>query len=166
MLRRTKPLPRAPANAAWRLWHLRGIACVLTAVVLWTGLALPASAEGGGDFVVIVNEQNQTTSVSRDFLADAFLKKASRWDGGEIIHPVDRRADASVRKSFSNDVIKRTVAAVRSYWQQRIFSGGALPPPEFDSDEDVVRYVAKYSGGVGYVSPSAKLVGTRAIVVR
>jgi len=49
------------------------------------------------------------------------------------------------------------VEAVRRYWQQCIFSGRSVPPPELDSDEAIVRYVAKYRGAVGYVSADAKL---------
>jgi hypothetical protein len=62
-------------------------------------------------------------------------------------------------------VLKRSVAAVRNYWQQRIFSGRGVPPPELDSDEEIVAYVLKHRGAVGYVSGSAELRGTNAIEV-
>jgi len=63
---------------------------------------------------------------------------------GETALPVDLRSDSSVRRKFSESVLKRSVAAIRSYWQQRIFSGREVPPPELDSDAAVLRYVAKY----------------------
>jgi ABC-type phosphate transport system substrate-binding protein len=136
-------------------------------LVLGIGLAARASAESpSSEFVVVVNRQNAATSVTPEFLADAFLKKASRWDGGETIRSVDQRADSSARNAFSSSVLKRTVRAVRNYWQQRIFSGGDLPPPELDSDDAVVGYVARYRGGVGYVSRSANLGDTKAIAVQ
>ena len=58
------------------------------------------------------------------------------------------------------------MAAVKSYWQQLIFSGRAIPPPELDSDEEVVRYVAKYPGAVGYVSGGSELSGVRTVIVK
>ncbi len=145
---------------------LRRMVVFALVAIVGMGLAAGASAQKPSEFVVIVNQQNSVGSVSREFLTDAFLKKASHWDGGEIIHPADQRPNASVRVAFSARVLLRTIGAVRSYWQQRIFSGGELPPPELDSDDDVVRYVTKYSGGVGYVSPSARLGGTKAVVVQ
>jgi hypothetical protein len=58
------------------------------------------------------------------------------------------------------------VGAVRSYWQQRIFSGRDVPPPELDSDEAVVAFVARSPGGIGYVSAATKLSGVRELALR
>jgi hypothetical protein len=49
-------------------------------------------------------------------------------------------------------VLQRSVAAVKAYWQQRIFSGRGVPPPELDSEERVVVYVLEHEGAVGYLS--------------
>ena len=49
-------------------------------------------------------------------------------------------------------MLKRSVAAVRSYWQQRIFSGRDVPPPEVDTENQVIKYVAGDPGALGYVS--------------
>jgi hypothetical protein len=62
--------------------------------------------------------------------------------------------------------LKRTVAAVRSYWQQRIFSGRDVPPPELDSDASVIAYVERTPGAVGYVSGDAKLGSSRELQVQ
>ncbi len=106
------------------------------------------------------------TSVTRDFLSEAFLKKITRWKDGETIRPVDLRADSATRRKFSESVLKRSVAAVRSYWQQRIFSGRDIPPPELDSDDAVQGFVAKYPGAIGYVSGAAKLNGVRELTIK
>ena len=55
---------------------------------------------------------------------------------------------------------------MRSYWQQRIFSGRGVPPPELESDEAIVAYVLKHRGAVAYVSPNAKLGEAKPIAVR
>ena len=70
-----------------------------------------------------------------------------------------------MRRIFSERVLKRSVAAVRNYWQQRIFSGRDVPPPEVEGDEAVVAYVAEHPGAVGYVSLGAKLGDTREIPI-
>lgn len=125
-----------------------------------------AHAEGAPAFHVIVNADNPVGSVERDFLAEAFLKRASRWHAGDPIRPVDLRFDSPVRAQFSHAVLKRSVAAVRSYWQQRIFSGRGVPPPEVDSDTAVVRYVRQHRGGVGYVSSSADVRDVKVLALR
>jgi ABC-type phosphate transport system substrate-binding protein len=125
----------------------------------------PARAEDAG-FRVIVHPGNPTTSVSGEFLADAFLKKRSSWDDGEPLRPVDLRPKSDVRRKFSDRVLKRSVAAVRSYWQQQIFSGRGVPPPELDSEEAVVGYVLKHRGAVGYVSGSAEVREAKTVAIR
>jgi ABC-type phosphate transport system substrate-binding protein len=131
--------------------------------------AIVAAASAAGkppDYQVVVNPNNPVIEVDRDFLAGAFLKKTTSWPNDETIKPVDQIASSPVRRQFSEDVIRRTVSAVKGYWQQRIFSGRDVPPPEFDSEEDVVKYVMKHDGAVGYVSSSANLQGAHVLSVR
>jgi hypothetical protein len=115
---------------------------------------------------VIVHISNRATQLERGFVADALLKKVSRWPGGQTIRPVDLAADSPVRRKLSEELLDRSVAAVRSYWQQLIFSGRDVPPPELESDDAVVKYVAQHAGGIGYVSGGANLDGVRAVTLR
>jgi ABC-type phosphate transport system substrate-binding protein len=115
---------------------------------------------------IVVHPNNPKDVVDRRFLEDAFLKKITIWPSGEVIRPVDLPPDSPIRKRFTEDVLKRSVEDVKGYWQQRIFSGHDVPPPELDNDEDVVRYVVEHGGAVGYVSGSADLRGTKVIAVR
>lgn len=139
------------------------------ALVLASCLLAPGHSqarEEGPPFLVIVHPQLKGSTLDRSTVAEAFLKKRIRWDDGEAIHPVDLPSQSPVREKFSPAVLKRSVAAVRSYWQQRIFSGRGVPPPEVASDEAVVRYVATHTGGIGYVSSQAKLKGVRIVELR
>ena len=106
------------------------------------------------------------TSKSREALGDIFLKKAARWQSGEPALPVDQKSGTVVREVFSRAVLRRSTAAVRSYWMQRIFSGREIPPPELDGDGAVVNYVASHLGAVGYVSTSANISTVKPLVVR
>ena len=118
------------------------------------------------EFRVIVHPKNPVSQASREFITDAFLKKKTRWADDETIKPVDLKPNSAARRKFSESVLKRSVAAVRSYWQQRIFSGRGVPPPELESDEAVVAYVLKHRGALGYVSSNAKLSEARPIAVK
>ncbi len=144
-----------PAYRARRTFSY-GAALLLCALAV-SGTVAEARAESPAEFLIIVHPSNPSTSLSRSFLADLYLKRTTRWDDGELARPVDQRADAAARRAFSESVLKRSVAAVKRYWQQRIFSGRDLPPPELDSDEAVVNYIASHRGAVGYVSGTAKL---------
>jgi ABC-type phosphate transport system substrate-binding protein len=117
-------------------------------------------------FQVIVHPSNPADSVDRKFLADAFLKKATRWTHQTVIQPVDQDADTGTRRRFSQEVLSRSVSAVKSYWQQLIFSGRDVPPPELDTDEQVIQYVRMHPGAIGYVSADAEVSGVKILKVR
>lgn len=145
---------------------MRGILALLTVSAI-AALTAPVSGEPRPPvYEVIVNPGNSMTTVNRQLLADAFLKKTTEWPGGETVKPVDLPPGSPVRNRFSEEVIHRSVAEVKGYWQQRIFSGRDTPPPELDSDEEVVGYVMKHQGGVGYVSGGASIGGARIVGVR
>jgi ABC-type phosphate transport system substrate-binding protein len=117
-------------------------------------------------YEIIVNSSNPSNSRGREFLTDAFLKKITSWPNGETIRPVDLPPNSPVRKRFTEEVLHRSVSEVKGYWQQRIFSGRDVPPPELDSDDDVVKYVNKYEGGIGYVAAGANLNGAKVLGVQ
>ncbi len=117
-------------------------------------------------FRVIVHPSNALRAAPAAWVADLFLKEVTRWSEGESVRPVDQRPTSDVRRAFSEAVLHRSVGAVRSYWQQRIFSGRDVPPPELDSDDAVSSFVAQYAGAIGYVSGAAKLVGVRELALR
>ncbi len=114
---------------------------------------------------VIVNAKNPATKLSRQFVADAFLKKRTRWSNESAIQPVDLGQKHEVRAKFSRVVLGRDVGAVRRYWAQLVFSGRGVPPPEVADEDAVVAYVAKNPGAVGYVSTSTTLTGVKAVAI-
>jgi ABC-type phosphate transport system substrate-binding protein len=127
--------------------------------------AYPVLAEGA-QFRVIVNPENPVVAVDRRFLADAFFKKTTRWPDDEAMRPVDLAPGASARRAFSEEVLKRSISAVKSYWQQMVFSGHGVPPAELDNEAEVVKFVLKNRGAVGYVSPGTNTAAVKVLTVR
>jgi ABC-type phosphate transport system substrate-binding protein len=128
-------------------------------------VAASAVADPVRSWVVIVHPASPASRVSRKFLGEVFLRRATVWSDDTPIRPVDLVPDSPVRSHFSQEILARSVAAVRSYWQQRIFSGQGLPPPELAGDDLVVAYVASHSGAIGYVASGTRLDGVRALTV-
>jgi ABC-type phosphate transport system substrate-binding protein len=165
------PTHKQRARVAKRKHHSVAFSALAAAWagLFWVGSLVSAAAQDtslrGAVFQVIVHPSNSMTSLPREFLADAFFKRTTRWHDGQAIRPVDLAPGSSVRRVFSDSVLKRSVGAVRSYWQQRIFSGRDLPPPELDSDDAVLRYVAKSPGAIGYVSAAAKVANAKVVVL-
>ncbi len=116
-------------------------------------------------YVVIVHPATSVSRLDRKFVEEIFLRRVTRWPDDTPIRPVDLGPDARARIRFSEDVLSRSVASVRSYWQQRIFSGQGIPPPELPDDAAVVSYVLSHPGAIGYVAAGAALNGAKALEV-
>ncbi len=141
---------------------------ILVALLVALGAVLAPGRVSSAEtpaFVVIVHPQSPYRALERSFVAEAFLKKSTRWPSGDVIKPVDLPPNSRTRERFSQDVLRRSVSAVRSYWQQIIFSGRDVPPPELANDDVVVKYVETHPGAIGYVFGSTHLGATRAVVV-
>jgi ABC-type phosphate transport system substrate-binding protein len=145
---------------------LSALLCVLCALSALTGPVAAGAQPPPPAYRIIVHPKNPNSALERQFLEDAFLKKTTRWPNDEAIHPADLVPSSPVRRKFSEEVLRRSVEEVKSYWQQRIFSGRDVPPPEFSSDDEAVAYVLKHEGAVGYVSGTANVGSAKIVTVR
>ncbi len=133
---------------------------VIILVLALTGLChLPATAQDGNTYVVIVHPDNPAKSVSKKKVSRLLLKELAKWDGGMSAVPIDLDSKSEIRREFSRDVHGRSVASIKNYWQRQIFSGRAVPPPEVANDNAVISHVKSNPGAIGYVSASARLSG-------
>ena len=114
---------------------------------------------------VIVNNNVKVDSLSKKAASDLFLKKTTKWASGAAVVPVDQVDTAAVRDAFSRAVHGKPTAAVKSYWNQQIFSGRDVPPVEKRNDAEVLAFVRSNAGAVGYVSEGAATDGVRVVPI-
>ena len=127
---------------------------LLAGLLALTADPAPSPAQ---DFAVIVNVSNPISTLSKDEVAKLFLKKTISWSSGQSASPVELPVTAKVRESFAREVLNKSVAQVRSYWQQQIFSGRDVPPPEKPTEDDVLAFVRANPNAIGYVSRTANM---------
>jgi ABC-type phosphate transport system substrate-binding protein len=131
-------------------------------------VAVIGTVHATDSFVVVVNASVAGATVHRADLAAVFLKKAVRWGDGSPAVPVDQSGTSHVRKDFSEAVLHMPVMAVVQYWGRQLVSMAASvrPPTVKASDGEVLVYVGKTSGAVGYVSSGTPLPpGVKAVAV-
>jgi ABC-type phosphate transport system substrate-binding protein len=140
----------------------------LVRIVVLAALGLQAGRIGAQDasaFKVIVNPGNPAAQISRLKLGEVFLKKMTRWPDGHPIAPIEPSGKSPVRQRFTLETYGKQVIAISAYWQQMIFSGKGIPPPERSSDADVVAFVRDNPGAIGYVWAGTDLSGVKVIAV-
>jgi hypothetical protein len=131
--------------------------CV-TIATLGLAAASPASA---ADFKVVANPSVKASAISADELKGVFLAIRTSLRDGSRVEPVLARA-GSAHESFLKDLGK-TDSALSTYYRSLVFTGKAAMPKICGSDADVIAYVARTRGAVGYVSAEAKAPGTKTL---
>ena len=123
-------------------------------------------AAPGDAFRVVVNSGNRTTQLDRSEAARLFLKKVTTWPDGTPVAVVDQARTAPVRAAFSRDIHKKDVEAVVAYWATLVYSARETPPPVKRSDAEVLEFVRRTPGALGYVSADALVEGVRVVALR
>lgn len=141
-----------------RLWLV--LVMLVAFGIFWTDLGgTPGYAQENSEFMVIVNASNPIREMSRKEVSRIFLKKQEEWPNGFAITVVDQRPEAPARQAFSRVVLQKEPPAVEAYWSKLIFSGMGIPPIKLASSAEVVSFVGKNVGSIGYVSSDTKLDG-------
>lgn len=119
--------------------------------------ASPVRAQQDVAYRVVVHVTNPVARLTRDQASQIFLRKVVLWDDRKPVLPVDQTANSPVRRAFTKQVHRRTIASVQTYWQQQTFAGRGVAPPERASDAEVLNYIRQFPNGIGYVNADANL---------
>ena len=127
---------------------------ILTLIAAVAGQAPVVAAARDESFAVIVHPDVRGTQIPRAIPSSLFLRDVVRWGDGLMVRPVDQSLRSSLREVFTRTVLTVPVDGVPRFWQVKIMRG-ISPPPVKPSDAEVIEYVAKTRGAIGYVSIDA-----------
>ena len=113
-------------------------------------ISRPAAADCGA-LALIVNPANPLTAVSRRELVAIYKGRKTFFEGFSAIMPVDYKDHAACKRVFYRRFLRREVEKIKRYWVKMIFSGNGSPPAMMDDPSQVLDFVAKNKGGIGYV---------------
>lgn len=157
---------RPPPSAFRAFALLAPLSAAGVAPAARAAVVLNVRAHSPAAFMVVVHESNATATLPREQIARLFLRKVTRWPDGEAAEPVDLAPTAPARVAFTQQVLGKSVSTVRAYWQQRIFSGVDVPPPEKAGEAEALEFVRTHPAAVAYVSTTEALpAGVRALRV-
>lgn len=118
-----------------------------------------------GDVKVIANPSVAESGISADELKRIFLVTKSSWPDGSHVEPVLEKSGAA-HEAFLKEYLGKTDAALNTYYRSLVFTGKAAMPKSFASDAEVIAYVAKTKGAVGYVAAATGGAGVKQLEVK
>jgi hypothetical protein len=143
-----------------------GTHLVMFVVVALAGATARDPVAAPDEYKIVVNPRNPITAVDRAFLREAYLRRTTDWTSGEPLRPIDLATRFAVRERFAIDVLRKTPSQLKRYWNQQIFSGKGVPPPEAESPAAAVAYVLGNPGAVAYVPLDADTGRAKVIEVK
>ena len=126
----------------------RVLACAALFGSLFSGAVL-------AEIVVITNKATPAASLTASQVRAIFLKKDTTLPGGSMVTPGDQTTGTTIADNFAKKVLKKKPNQLSAYWSKRVFSGKGVPPDRIGNDDDMMAWVAKTRGSIGYVDSHA-----------
>src|SRR6202051_3312429 len=133
---------RKPENAM----NTQRIVPLVAAVVLFG--SSPAFA---ADVKIVANPSVRADSITPAELRSVFLEDRRSLDDGSHVEPVLAKGGAA-HEAFLRQYVGKNDDDLRPYNRPRVVTGRGSMPKFLDSDAEIINYVSRTKGAVGYVS--------------
>ena len=123
----------------------RALSLIAVAVLLGCACAVASEVK------VIANSSVNVDTISAAELKKVFLEQRISLSDGTHVEPVLEK-DGPVHEAFLQQCLGGTDDDLQNYYRALVFSGRGSMPKQLDSDAEVVAYVARTRGAIGYVA--------------
>jgi TonB family protein len=113
---------------------------------------------------VVANSSVKADSISPAELRRVFLEEKISLEDGTRVEPVLQK-NGPVHAAFLQQYLAVSVDDLQNYYRTLLFTGKGSIPKAFASDEDVVAYVSRTRGAIGYVDSAASADAVKILVV-
>jgi hypothetical protein len=138
----------------------------LRTLLVVAGLAAFAAGNAqAGSVKIIANSSVKADSISVDELKNVYLEDSSSLKDGSHVEPVLTKGGAT-HEAFLKDYIGKSDSALQTYYRSLVFTGKGSMPKAVASDAEVVAYVAKTKGAIGYIASGTSAEGVKTLEVK
>ena len=113
---------------------------------------------------VIANNSITASSVSSGDLQAVFLLDKDSLAGSHVEPVLEKSGPA--HEAFLKSYLGKNDAALQAFYRSLVFTGKGSMPKVLASDADIVAYVAKTKGAIGYVSAGTATEGVKTLEVK
>jgi len=117
-----------------------------------------------GDVRIIANPSVNAEAISASEIKSVFLQERNSLRDGTHVEPVLSRGGPA-HEAFLKEYLGQSDDALQNYYRTLVFTGKGSMPKTLRSEAEVVAYVAKTQGAIGYVSFDAAADGVKTLAV-
>lgn len=127
-------------------------------------LILLAPVSLAADVKIVANPSVKAEAVSAEELKSVYLLERKTLKDGSVVEPVLQKS-GPIHDAFLKQYLERDAEEIHAYYLGLAFSGKGFLPKELHSDAEVLDYVAKTRGAIGYVSAFASTDAVKVLAV-
>ncbi len=136
---------------------------ILLFLVAAASMIFGATNSLADDVKMIANSSVNVDLISLVELKAVFLEEKSSINGSHL-EPVLEK-DGPVHEAFLQEYLGRSEDDLQAYYRTLVFTGRGSMPKVLGSDAEVVAYVARTRGAIGYVSSATSTEGVKTLAV-
>lgn len=115
--------------------------------------------------VIVVNNTVTVSEISKSDVRDIFTGAATTFKNGSRALPATLKS-GPLHEEFLKSYVGKDNTAFRAAWRATLFAGQATIPPSFDTEADLIDYVASKPGAIGYVSTAPASGKVKSLTVK
>ena len=124
---------------------------VIRAVLITAILCMFLGNASAQQLRIIANRSVPAATLDAGTVKKIYLGKMKVWDNGMKVAFV-RLGDGPLTDAFLKTYVKKNSRTFKRYWKKKVFTGGGNAPLIFERERDLVEYVEKTKGAIGFVS--------------
>jgi TonB family protein len=133
-------------------------------LLLAAGVTFASVDAVASDFKVIANLSVKADTISAEQIKRVYLEEdRSLADGAHVVPVLEK--DGPVHEAFLQRYLGISEEDLQAYYRTLVFTGRGPMPKALGSDEEVVAYVARTRGAIGYVSGAASTDGVKTLAI-
>lgn len=137
------------------LWIIAFIACALFA------FSNTASAE---DIVIIINNNVPDKAIKKEDVQKIYSGHKTKWSNNDSIL-LTVLPKSELHEKFLKSYVRKSPSQFKMTWKKMVFTGKGKTPQNFETIEELIDYVAKNDGAIGYVTTDSSADNVKVIKV-
>jgi TonB family protein len=113
---------------------------------------------------IVANSNVRTDEISAVEIRSVFLQEKNSLKDGTRVEPVLERG-GPVHEAFLKKFLGQNDDRLQRYYQSLVFTGKGSMPKALGSDAEVVAYVSRTKGAIGYISGDANADGVKTLAL-
>ncbi len=134
-------------------------------LLIAAGLLVAMTLTRAADVVFITNPSTAADSLSKDDVKNILLGNKTKWDAGGIIKLTVLTTGAA-HEAVIQEFTARSADQFDKYWKKQVFTGKGSAPDAFQTDAELLAFVAKTPGAFGYIASGTTPTGVKVVTVQ